>query len=200
MAKLLHYFAHPGERYSKANRALFKAAKTVRGITSIDLYEEYPRHNIDVEAEQALLLEHDVILFQFPILWYSTPSLIKEWIDLVLEYGWAYGEGGTRLKGKVLMLALTTGAPENAYSDTGYQHHSLRTFLTPLEQTARLCGMRFATPYVLYGARHADIPPHVDGFVRLLSAIRDDAYDFDRAEALETVGFQNLPIKEAVSS
>ena len=39
---------------------------------------------------------HDVVIFQFPLFWYSTPPILKQWQDIVLEYGWAYGEGGTK--------------------------------------------------------------------------------------------------------
>ena len=133
--------------------------------------------------EQQRLLDHDVVLFQFPVFWYSTPSILKEWQDLVLEHGFAYGSGGERLSGKRLMLAVTGAGPEEAYTHNGYQHYPLRTFLTPLEQTARLCKMRFPAPYVLYGSLKAptagQVEPHVAGYVALLEAIRDDRYDFE---------------------
>ena len=93
MAKLLIYYAHPGNRYSHVNKVMASRARGIAGISFVDLYADYPRHNIDIDVEQKRLLDHDVILFQFPLFWYSTPSLIKEWQDLVLEYGFAYGEG-----------------------------------------------------------------------------------------------------------
>lgn len=96
MARLLVYYAHPGHRHSQVNRHMARAAERVAGITFVDLYAEYPRFDIDVEREQQRLLDHDVILFQFPVFWYSTPSLLKEWQDLVLEHGFAYGAGGYR--------------------------------------------------------------------------------------------------------
>ena len=52
-------------------------AEAVNGISFVDLYRTYPRFDINVDAEQARLLEHDVILFQFPVFWYSTPALIN---------------------------------------------------------------------------------------------------------------------------
>ncbi len=141
-----------------------------------------------------------MILFQFPLFWYSTPSLLKEWLDLVLEHGFAYGTDGDRLTGKTLMLAVTTGGPEDAYTPSGYQHYPLRTFLTPLEQTARLCKMAFAAPYVLYGSlkapRTSQIDPHVDGYVRLLTAIRDDRYDLEAAVTRDIITFTDLPIRQ----
>lgn len=177
-----------------------RAAKKVTGITYVDLYAEYPRHNIHVDREQARLLAHDVILFQFPLYWYSTPSLIKEWQDLVLEHGFAYGHGGDRLQGKTMMLALTAAGSLDAYTPEGYQHYPIRTFLTPLEQTARLCKMHFPAPYVLHGALAAqangEITPHAEGFARLLQAIRDDRYDFEAAVARDIVTYDTLPIRQ----
>lgn len=196
MAGLLHYYAHPGHSFSHANSAMFRAAQGVEGITSVDLYHEYPRHIIRINHEQEQLTRHDVILLQFPLFWYSAPSLIKEWIDLVFEHGFAYGEGGNQLRGKWLMLAVTASAPKDAYSPQGYQHFPLRTFLTPFEQTARLSQMRFAAPYVLYDSQSVDPADHANGFARLLTAIRDDEYDLERAEQAEFVTHDTLPLTQ----
>lgn len=201
MAKLLVYYAHPGHKYSHANKALAEVARKTSDITFVDLLAEYPRHNINVEREQTRLTEHDVILFQFPLFWYSTPSIIKEWQDLVLEHGFAYGSEGTALTGKTMMLAITAAGPVEAYAPDGFQHFTLRTFLTPLEQTARLCHMTFPAPYVLHSALKAQsdgsIAAHAEAYGRLLAAIRDDQYDFAAAMEKDIVTHADLPIKGA---
>jgi hypothetical protein len=92
--------AHPALERSRANRALAKAAKGLEGVTFHDLYETYPDFAIDIEAEQEKLLAHDVIAVQFPLYWYSTPALMKEWFDLVWLHGFAYGLDGNALAGK----------------------------------------------------------------------------------------------------
>lgn len=198
MARLLVYYAHPGHKHSHVNRYMARAARDVEGISFVDLYGDYPRFDIDVDAEQRRLLDHDVMVFQFPVFWYSTPSILKEWQDLVLEHGFAYGAGGDRLQGKRMMLAITAAGPEEAYTHRGYQHYPLRTFLTPLEQTARLCRMHFPAPYVLHSSLRApsdgQVEPHVTGYVALLEAIRDDRYDFEAAEAMDVVRFDTLPL------
>ena len=198
MASLIVYYAHPGHKHSHVNRYMARAAGAVDGITFVDLYRHYPRFDIDVNVEQQRLLDHDVVLFQFPLFWYSTPSIIKEWEDLVLEHGFAYGAGGERLAGKRMMLAVTAAGPEDAYRHEGYQHYAIRTFLTPLEQTARLCKMHFTAPYVLYSSLKAPaaglVEPHVEGYVRLLEAVRDDRYDFTAAATMDVVHFDTLPV------
>ena len=200
MANLIVYYAHPGHKFSHVNRFMAKTAEAVDGITCVDLYRDYPRFDINVDVEQERLLAHDVILFQFPLFWYSTPSIIKEWEDLVLEHGFAYGAGGDKLQGKRMMLAITAAGPEDAYSAGGYQHWPLRDFLRPLEQTARLCEMKFAAPYVLYASLRAPsagaVEPHVAGYQQLLEAIRDDRYDWDAADGKEVIDAESLPIVE----
>ncbi|MDJ0814467.1 MAG: NAD(P)H-dependent oxidoreductase [Woeseiaceae bacterium] len=199
MAKLIVYYAHPGHPYSQSNRPMSAIAAGLDGITFVDLYSEYPRFDINADIEQRRLLDHDVILFQFPMFWYSTPSIIKEWQDLVLEHGFAYGSGGDKLAGKTMMLAITAAGPEDAYSTGGYQHYPIRDFLRPLEQTARLCDMRFAPPYVLYGSLKAptdgSLESHVDGYRRLLEAIRDDSYDWGAADDLEVIQSGTMPVR-----
>lgn len=175
MPRVLHYFAHPGRRHSTVNKAMWSASASVSDTTRVDLYAEYPRLDIDIEQEQQRLRDHDVIVFQFPLFWYSTPAIIKEWQDLVLEIGFAYGDGGEALAGKRMLLAVSAGGPEDAYSVEGYNHFPMRTLLTPLEQTARLCKMQFLPPYVLFASlraeREARLKEHVNGFVALLTAL-----------------------------
>jgi len=92
MKKTLLLLAHLAFERSLANAALLSAVEDLEHVTVHDLYETYPNFLINVDREQKLLLEHDRIVIQHPSFWYSTPSIVKEWFDLVLEYGWAYGE------------------------------------------------------------------------------------------------------------
>lgn len=153
---VLLVLAHPALERSRANRALAKAAKGHAGVTFKDLYETYPDFVIDIEAEQAALRAHQVVALQFPLYWYSTPALLKEWLDLVWLHGFAYGEDGEALRGKTLFVACTTGASAKAYHAHGYNRFSMDEFLRPLEQTAHLCGMVWETPFVVHGASVKD--------------------------------------------
>src|SRR5262249_5428870 len=112
MRRILILFAHPVLERSRVNRRLLAAVRDLADVTVHDLYEAYPTLYIDAKREQRLLVDHDVIVFQHPFYWYSCPALLKEWQDLVLEHGWAYGHGGTQLRGKITFNAITTGGPE----------------------------------------------------------------------------------------
>ena len=152
MVRVLILFAHPALQRSRVNRALIEAVRDLDGVSFHDLYEAYPDLHIDLQAEQALLREHDVIIFQHPFYWYSSPAILKEWMDLVLEWGFAYGDDGTALRGKKLLTAITAGGPQDAYRREGFNYFSVRELLTPFEQTARLCGMEYLEPFVVHAA------------------------------------------------
>lgn len=149
---VLLVYAHPAHERARVNPALMAAAKGVAGIDVHDLYEAYPDFLIDVEAEQQRLLDHAAVVLQFPMFWYSTPALLKEWLDLVFLHGFAYGEGGTRLVGKTLLVATSTGGQSQAYGPRGGNRFTIEELLRPLEQTAFLCGMAWADPFIVHGA------------------------------------------------
>jgi glutathione-regulated potassium-efflux system ancillary protein KefG len=174
--RILVLLAHPAHRRSRANAALRAAAGAVEGVTLHDLYEAYPDFLIDVDHEQALLLRHDVIVFQHPIYWYSSPAILKEWQDLVLEHGFAYGRAGTALAGKAMLSAVTAGGTETAYGPEGLNRHSIVEFLRPFEATARLCRMRWQPPFILHGTHLLDGPGlarHATTYRALLEGLRD---------------------------
>jgi glutathione-regulated potassium-efflux system ancillary protein KefG len=154
--KLLIVHAHPAPHVSRANRAFLAVAQTLPFVTLHEIYDDYPGMFIDVRREQALLLAHDIIVLQHPLYWYSVPALLKEWIDLVLEYGWAYGPHGEQLAGKIWCHAISTGGADDTYHVDGSNRFPLDSYLLPLEQTARLCGMAWQPPFVAHAARALD--------------------------------------------
>ncbi|WP_198591052.1 NAD(P)H-dependent oxidoreductase [Vibrio breoganii] len=189
--RVLLLFAHPSQSRSEVNIALYKAAKKVPGITCVDLYSEYPKYDIDIEREQQRLLDHDVIIFQFPLYWYSTPSIFKEWQDLVLEYGFAYGHEGTAIQGKQFFCAITAGGKEDAYQTDGYNHYTIRELLHPIEQTAALTRMNYWAPFVLFGSRTAleegRVKEHVKSWKQLLEALVEGRVDENLATSLPQI-------------
>ena len=154
--RVLLVLAHPAYERARVNPVLAEAGASAPGVVLHDLYETYPDYLIDGEAEQARLVSHPAICLQFPLLWYSVPALLKEWLDLVWLHGFAYGHEGRALAGKPLLVATTTGGHASAYGPGGHHRYGLAEFLRPLEQTARLCGMRWLEPFVVHGAAVSD--------------------------------------------
>jgi putative NADPH-quinone reductase len=154
--KTLVVLAHPNLAESQVNAAwLSRLEQAADPVTVRNIYELYPDWNIDVAAEQALLDENERIFLQFPFYWYSTPPMLKKWLDDVLTYGWAYGPGGNRLAQKEIGLIISTGSPEAAYRTEGRVGHTLAELLRPLEQTARFVGARYLPTFALQGANQA---------------------------------------------
>jgi glutathione-regulated potassium-efflux system ancillary protein KefG len=152
MAKpqILIILAHPQLEQSKANRVMVDAVKDLSNVTVHDLYRSYPDFKIDVKKEQALLVQADVIVLQFPFYWYAAPSLLKEWKDVVLTWGFAFGKDGSQLKDKKILIALTTGGPEEAYQGGADNSHSVIEFLRPYQQTAKFCQLNYQAPFVIH--------------------------------------------------
>lgn len=149
--KILILFAHPLYEKSSANKALVKHIPDSDNITFHDLYENYPEFNIDVKKEQQLLNLHDVVIWHHPMYWYSCPPLLKQWIDMVLEYGWAYGKYGLALQDKVIFQAITTGGNQENYCAEGRESHTILELLEPFKQTAKVCRMDYLPPFVVHG-------------------------------------------------
>lgn len=184
--RVLILFAHPALHRSRVNRALVRAVHDLEGVTFRDLYELYPDFDVDKVEEQELLLAHDLFVLQHPFYWYSAPALVKQWIDVVLEHGWAYGANGCALRGRKVLSVLTTGGGESAYTAEGVNRHTMLELLAPLAQTARLCGMEYLPPYVVHGT-HAleggEIERLAAEYRRVVEALRDGRADLDAARA-----------------
>lgn len=179
-ARVLVVVAHPAIHRSRVNKALAAAARAVSGVSVHDLYEAAPTGRIDVDAEQALLRAHDAIVLQHPLYWYSTPALLKEWLDQTLTFGWAYGPGGTALRGKTLLQVVSTGGPVAAYQPGAHNDATLPQLLLPMNRTARLCGMTSLPPLAVQGTHRLtddQIRAAAAAYAAVLAALRDGALD-----------------------
>lgn len=152
MSKVLVISGHPNLETSHANAKIL--ALVEQGLDSVNirkLDELYPDFSIDIEAEQQALMEHDIIVLQFPFHWYSVPALLKQWIDQVFAFGFAYGSTGDKLKDKLGILSITVGGPDDSYSSEGYNRYTIEALMPPLEQTLHLAQMRYSAPVYTKG-------------------------------------------------
>jgi NAD(P)H dehydrogenase (quinone) len=90
------------------------------------------RSTFDVEQEQAKVLWCDVLIFQFPIWWFSMPAILKGWVERTMTRGFAYASGekydNDTFKGRRAMVCVTTGTAERLYQPDGVDgsiHHIL---------------------------------------------------------------------------
>lgn len=115
----------------------------------------------DIRAELDKLQRADLVIFSFPIYWFSMPAIMKGWLDRVLVSGICYGglrfydRGG--LAGKKALLALTTGGRPHMLCEGGI-HGPINEMLRPiLRGTLAYTGMTVLPPFVGYHVPY--LPP-----------------------------------------
>ncbi len=149
MKNVLIVSGHPDLSVSFANKTILaELERLLPQAEVVRLDALYPEYKVDVKAEQERLLRADVIVWQFPVQWYGTPSLLHKWMEQVLSFGFAYGDGGEgkrgdKLKGKRLLLSFTSGSPETMYRYGGGQGYPIEDYLPRYKQTAVLCGLEW---------------------------------------------------------
>lgn len=157
---------------SRVNGTLAKAAQEA-GFEVRDMYQHYPNFDIDVKVEQATLEATDRIVLQFPIYWYQTPALLKQWFDAVLEYGWAYGSTGNALQGKEIILAASFGAGADDYRIDGRFQTTVQEVLKPIETIQYHTGLNFLQPFVITGSLNisdSELAEQAKAYVKYLKA------------------------------
>lgn len=181
MNRILINFTHPARSRSKINNALRDAVETLEGVTVNDLYAAYPDFMIDVKREQGLCEVHDIIIFQHPFYWYSSPAIMKEWFDLVLQHGWAYGSNGKALDGKYFFQAITAGGDNSDYQPEGFTACTLSELTSPFRATAKLCNMSWLPPFTVLGIHRGlsddMVKVYAEDYLRSLIALRDGNMD-----------------------
>jgi len=148
--------AHPDLDESRVNAAWVEALKRDGRTTVRVLADEIGPDGFDVHSEQQQLKRHKRIILQFPFHWYGPPPLLNQWLDEVLERGWAYGPGGNALTGKFLSVAVTTWSRAHDYTYEGMYGVTLKELLAPFRATAIRVGMEPNGHYALHGVGDRD--------------------------------------------
>ena len=159
MVNILIVSGHTNLDDSVANKEILYRLKELLPDLEFNLLSElYPDYKIDVEKEQEKLKKADIIVLQYPIFWYSAPSLMHRWIEQTFTHGFSHGTTGDKLRGKQLVLSFTSGAPEEMYRQGGLQCYPIDDFLPAYKQMAKLCGLQWCD-YIYsgglsYASRH----------------------------------------------
>ncbi len=130
--------AHPKLEESIGNKFISKSISKQPNVTVRHLDKLYPDFKIDIKAEQEALLNADVIVFQYPLFWYSTPAILKEWIDQVMQYGFAFGKDSYGLADKKIIVSFTIGSPVKLYPK-----EVIEKITFPLKGLAEYCNVEY---------------------------------------------------------
>lgn len=118
----------------------------------------------DITAEQDKVKEAELIIFQFPLYWFSVPAIMKGWIDRVFAQGFAFSLENMYDTGifrdKKAMLSFTTGATQSMFQPDGI-NGDINVTLWPLQNgTLHFCGFQVLAPQIFWS------PAHCPDFVR----------------------------------
>lgn len=149
--------AHPDFAASRANLALLAGLNDLPGLEVAELYALYPNGQIDFEVERERVLRADRLVLQFPLQWYSTPSLLKYWQDAVLTpLFYMEPDIAASTAGLPVLAATTTGGPSASYHPGGAGGMTIDGLFAPLRATARKCGWLWQAPFALHDVRNLD--------------------------------------------
>ena len=115
----------------------------------------------DIMGEVDKILWCDMVMFHFPLYWFSVPAIMKGWFDRVLLSGVCYGgknfyEAG-KMAGKRAMLTITAGSREDFFKDETSLHGDWLTLLRPiLRGTLYYVGFDVLPPFTAYFVPYSD--------------------------------------------
>jgi len=147
---LLLLLAHPNIANSKANNALVNAVKDIPGVTFRHLEAHKKNGLFDLQKETDLLRNAAIIIWQFPLYWYSCPSALRDWQDQVLS-PIVYGPDNF-LKGKRVQVVFTAGARQTAFRAGDILGFTPDEMLRPLQMTTNAALMQWLPPFTVFGA------------------------------------------------
>ena len=108
----------------------------------------------DIVAEQEKIRRADLVIFQFPVWWFGMPAIMKGWADRVFARGFAYLPGRKydtgMMKGKIAMVAATTGTSADTYAPDGIDGDILTVLWPAHNGLLRYTGFDVLTPFVAY--------------------------------------------------
>lgn len=153
MAKnILILLSHPDFEHSVANKALINAVSDIPGLTVHHLEKSERNGIFDLDREKELLRSANLIVWQFPLYWYSCPASLRDWQDQVLS-PIVYGSDNF-LKDKFVQIAFTAGSRESAFRAKDIIGYTPTEMLRPLQMTVNASGMRYLPPFGVFEARN----------------------------------------------
>ena len=142
--KTLLVVGHPRLGESTTQQFLKAAAGECSNVTWHELQLPF-----EVTQEQALIQQHDRIIVQFPLYWYSAPAVVRQWFDEVWRMPLTTGNYRL-LRGKQLGVVVTAGAARNEFQAGGKQGATMDEVLRPYQMTARVTEMEYLPALPIY--------------------------------------------------
>ncbi|TDH08254.1 hypothetical protein EPR50_G00095790 [Perca flavescens] len=155
----------------------------------------------DITEEQRKLTQADLVIFQFPMYWFTVPAIVKGWFDRVLTLGYAYtlekrySQG--IFKDKKAMLSFTTGSPESMFSANGI-NGDMNVTLWPLQNgILHYCGFQVLAPQIFWAPSYVPSEARstmLEGWCkRLQGLLTEKPLSFTPLDCFDGEGYQLKP-------
>ncbi len=172
MKKTLVIFAHPYLEHSNSNAEIINFYVRHQHFTLRDLYEEYPDFHIAAFRERKRLQNYDRFIFQFPLIWFGMPPLLRLWIDEVFDREWLKDGQDNPLEGKEIHILVTTGGKERSFTKEGTYRYTIEELISGLIVSLNVFKAHIKNIKVVYEANKLskkEIVIHKKEFVQLLN-------------------------------
>ena len=168
--KTLVITSHPYPDQSRVIKALQDTAGGLPDVTVRNLESIYGQRlsGFDLAAEQQAHEAVERIVFLFPIHWFNLTPMLKAYLNEVWTYGWAFGPNGNALRGKEMLVVVSTGASAYTLSNEGLVQSTIEEVLTPMKASALYVGMNYLPPLAFHDAIGAT-PERIEGFQQALA-------------------------------
>ena len=109
----------------------------------------------EINTEQDKVEWCDLMIWQFPLWWFSVPAILKGWVDRVFAMGRFFKHGYFYDKGlfnqKKALLSLTTGSSADTYLKDGF-NGDIYGVLRPVHRgMLQFVGFSVLRPQIIYG-------------------------------------------------
>ena len=91
-----------------------------------------------------------MIVFQFPLYWFSAPPLLHKWQNEVITSKFALSKNNP-LQNKSLAIVTTVGGTKEDFTKQGSMQSTIDEILSPFKAFAALCHIQYQKPFVVYG-------------------------------------------------
>lgn len=150
--KTLIVVSHPKINDSQTQQFLLEGAK----LQDVTWHHVEELSEIDVDKEQKLLMDHDRIIFQFPLYWYAAPAGLKDWEDQVLTRNFVYGDGDDNLSDKEFGIVVSTGMPLKEFQRGGSENITIDSIMAPYRAIADRAKMQILPTFVISQFQYLD--------------------------------------------
>ena len=152
MKNVLIVSGHTDLSSSVANKQILETLQEKLPKAEIEKLDSlYPDYKIDVLKEQQKVKKADIIVLVFPFFWYSAPAIVYRWLELTFVHGFAYDSKGGKLKGKKLLVSVTSAAPNDALTKEGVCGHTIEEYLQWIKDSCSIIGFDFEGIMLLGG-------------------------------------------------